>query len=134
MLLKDIKDKMELTPGISKEEQVTRKYAKEIFETFMDRKNLIVFDDVETLGTITENDLLIGFWDWQMYSDHGNSLFWDNDIMMRLYGKKLSEKEQKKLAGTKNLLTLQAEALEKAGTYILNLLKEVQYEPVKAEA
>lgn len=135
MLLKDIRDRLDVTPGLSQEDFITRCYATEIFEELMETKRLIVFDDANKLGVITENTLLIGYWDWEMYSDTGNSLFWDDDITMRLFGRKgLTPEEQERLTGGKSLLSLQAEALKKAAMFILTTLKEAGYEPVTATA
>ncbi len=135
MLLKDIRDKIDITPGLSREEFVTRCYAKEILEEVMSMKHLIIFDEVEKLGNMTENILLIGFWDWEMYSNSGTSLFRTDDITMRLFGKKgLTPEEQQTLTKGRDLLSLQADALKEAAMFVLNTLKETGYEQVAVAA
>lgn len=92
----------------------------------IDNKKLTIFDQLEDLGNVTENNLLLGLWDWQMYSDSGTSLFWNDDITMRLYGKKgLSQAEIMKLTDGKNLLSVQAEILKQASQFLLCALNEM---------
>lgn len=126
MLIKHIKDKLDIVQDLPRDEFVTRSYAKEIFERLMDTRNLIVFDEVCTLADVTENILLLGLWDWEMYSDAGNSLCQTDDITMRLFGKKgLTQNEIDILTGGKDLFVMQAEALKTAASFILSILKEI---------
>ena len=128
MLIKHIRDRLDITPGLSREDYITHAYAVEILEALMDVRHLIIFDDADSLEDVTENDLLIGNWDWEMYSSTGCSLFWTDNITMRLFGKKgLAQKEIDALTEGKDLLILQAQALQKAALFLLAILKEVQY-------
>lgn len=135
MLILDIKDKIDVIPGLTRKESVIHHYAVDILEEFMNVKKLIVFDEAERMGTVTENNLLIGFWDWDMYSNTGNSLVHTDDITMRLFDKKgLNQEELNKLTGGKDLLSLQADMLKEAARFLLNTLKEIGYEPVTVTA
>lgn len=127
MLLRDVKEKLYPAAGLEHNEYIMRKYAVDIFDTLIDIKKLTVFDQLEDLGDVTENVLLLGFWDWQMYSDSGTSLFWNDDITMRLYRMtRLSQAEIINLTNGKDLLSVQAEILKQAGDFILNTLGKIQ--------
>lgn len=105
MLLRDVKERLYPTPDLEKHEYIIHRYAVEILDAMIDNKKLTIFDQLEDLGNVTENNLLLGLWDWQMYSDSGTSLFWNDDITMRLYGKKgLSQAEIMKLTDGKKFI------------------------------
>ncbi len=126
MLLRDVKERLYPTPDLEKHEYIIHRYAVEILDAMIDNKKLTIFDQLEDLGNVTENNLLLGLWDWQMYSDSGTSLFWNDDITMRLYGKKgLSQAEIMKLTDGKNLLSVQAEILKQASQFLLCALNEM---------
>lgn len=126
MLLRDVKERLYPTLDLEKHEYIIHRYAVEILDAMIDNKKLTIFDQLEDLGNVTENNLLLGLWDWQMYSDSGTSLFWNDDITMRLYGKKgLSQAEIMKLTDGKNLLSVQAEILKQASQFLLCALNEM---------
>ena len=67
----------------------------------------------------------MGFRDWQMYSENGNSLIWTDDIAMRLFGKKgMTQEELDALTGGRPILSVQADALKEAAQFVLATLKE----------
>lgn len=97
-------------------------YAEELFDNYLDRRDLLDYDDEARIGKIAEKDLLNGAADWNQYSHGGCSLIYDEDICMAL----CSPKEQKRTHNgelppndKEDWLDVQARALQQAATLVL---------------
>ena len=114
MNIKELRDAVDITPGLSYYEHALRCYTVELLEACIANKGLTIWDDMEKLGIITEADLLDGSSNWFEYSRCGNALIWSQDISMRLFGKKTFP------GNPKDLLLCQALVLSKAAEYLIS--------------
>lgn len=117
-LIRDIINELDACPGLSTKNFAVHCYAVEIIEDYISCNGLTVWDEVEKLGTLTENDLLNGAVSWRHYSFSGNSLIWTEDICQRLY-------ERKDVSYHDCLLDIQGKYLESAAQFILHTINRI---------
>ena len=113
MLIRDIRDKIDVRPGLSIWDAGVHRYAVDIFTNYIENRCLSIYIDASMLETVTEKGLLNGADNWQQYSISGNTLIYTDDICMRLFGRKPLPNE------VKDWLGIQAQALQQAAQLIL---------------
>lgn len=114
MMIKDLRNAVDVRPGMSSYERVLRRYIMDLLENHILNNGLTIWDDMENLSQITEADLLDGSGNWFEYSRHGNALVWSQDISMRLFGKKTYD------GNPEDLVVCQALMLSRAAAYLVS--------------
>lgn len=124
-LIRDIRDEIDATPGISAWMFGVHCYAVDILSGYIDSRGLTIWDEAERIGKITEEDLLNGAKDWRQYSRTGNSLIYNRDICYRLCSRKDLERTQEgelPLNDCEDWLDLQAKALQQAAQIVIKTI------------
>lgn len=124
-LIRDIRDEIDATPGISAWMFGVHCYAVDILSGYINGRGLTIWDEAERIGKITEEDLLNGAKDWRQYSRTGNSLIYNRDICYRLCGRKDLERtrEGEFLPNDhEDWLDLQAKALQQAAQIVIKTI------------
>lgn len=116
MMIKDLRNAVDVRPGMSSYERVLRRYIMDLLENHILNNGLTIWDDMENLSHVTEADLLDGSGNWFEYSRHGNALIWLQDISMRLFGKKTYE------GNPEDLVVCQALMLSRAAAYLISCI------------
>lgn len=116
MMIKDLRNAVDVRPGMSSYERVLRRYIMDLLENHILNNGLTIWDDMENLSQITEADLLDGSDNWFEYSRHGNALVWSQDISMRLFGKKTYD------GNPEDLVVCQALMLSRAAAYLVSCI------------
>lgn len=116
MMIKDLRNAVDVRPGMSSYERVLRRYIMDLLENHILNNGLTIWDDMENLSQITEADLLDGSDNWFEYSRHGNALVWSQDISMRLFGKKTYD------GNPEDLVVCQALMLSRAAAYLISCI------------
>lgn len=116
MMIKDLRNAVDVRPGMSSYERVLRRYIMDLLENHILNNGLTIWDDMENLSHVTEADLLDGSGNWFEYSRHGNALVWSQDISMRLFGKKTYE------GNPEDLVLCQALMLSRAAAYLISCI------------
>ena len=116
MMIKDLRNAVDVRPGMSSYERVLRRYIMDLLENHILNNGLTIWDDMENLSQITEADLLDGADNWFEYSRHGNALVWSQDISMRLFGKKTYD------GNPEDLVVCQALMLSRAAAYLVSCI------------
>ncbi len=114
MMIKDLRNAVDVRPGMSSYERVLRRYIMDLLENHILNNGLTIWDNMENLSQITEADLLDGSGNWFEYSRHGNALVWSQDISMRLFGKKTYD------GNPEDLVVCQALMLSRAAAYLVS--------------
>lgn len=124
-LIRDIRDEIDATPGISAWMFGVHRYAVDILSGYIDGRGLTIWDEAERIGKITEEDLLNGAKDWRQYSRTGNSLIYNRDICYRLCGRKGLERTREgefPPNDHEDWLDLQAKALQQAAQIVIKTI------------
>lgn len=116
MMIKDLRNAVDVRPGMSSYERVLRRYIMDLLENHILNNGLTIWDDMENLSHVTEADLLDGSGNWFEYSRHGNALVWSQDISMRLFGKKTYD------GNPEDLVVCQALMLSRAAAYLVSCI------------
>lgn len=116
MMIKDLRNAVDVRPGMSSYERVLRRYIMDLLENHILNNGLTIWDDMENLSHVTEADLLDGSGNWFEYSRHGNALVWSQDISMRLFGKKTYD------GNPEDLVVCQALMLSRAAAYLISCI------------
>lgn len=64
MMIKDLRNAVDVRPGMSSYERVLRRYIMDLLENHILNNGLTIWDDMENLSQITEADLLDGSGNW----------------------------------------------------------------------
>lgn len=120
--IRDFRDALDAMPGLPRWESAVRHYAVSLLETYVMDRRLSIYDGIDAIQSLTEEDLLKGAPDWQAYSEDGNALLWTCDLSMRLFGTKTAP------VSPQALVRLQGEALSQAAARILNALSVLETE------
>ena len=85
-LIIDIRRKIENRSARTYWDRGVRDFAVDMFNEYLERKSLGLWDPRIRIGKITEEDLLNGAKNWSQYSRDGNYLIYDSDICKALCG------------------------------------------------
>lgn len=121
-LIKDIRNELENCSARSAWDRGVRDFAVDMFEKYLERRNLSIWDGSVRIGKITEEDLLDGAKNWSRYSRDGNYLVYDQDICRAL----CSQRDQKRTQDGKfppndkeDWIDFQARALQQAAQKVM---------------
>ena len=122
-LIIDIRRKIENRSARTYWDRGVRDFAVDMFNEYLERKSLGLWDPRIRIGKITEEDLLNGEKNWSQYSRDGNYLIYDSDICKALCG----PREQKRTkTGTlppndrEDWMDMQARALQQAAAILMD--------------
>lgn len=121
-LIRDIRNELDNRSARSAWDRGVRDFAVDMLESYLERRNLCIWDGLVRMGKITEEDLLDGAKDWSQYSRDGNYLIYNQDICRAL----CNQRDQKRTQDGKlppndqeDWLDFQARALQQAAQMVM---------------
>lgn len=121
-LIRDIRNELDNHFARSAWDRGVRDFAVDMLNSYLERRNLSIWDEQTRIGRITEEDLLDGAKNWNQYSHDGNYLIYNQDICRAL----CNQRDQKRTQDGKlppndqeDWLDFQARALRQAAQMVV---------------